>query len=81
LLTDLDDSIICGFFAALAEIASTSAVASYASALVYFTSIITYEVETFQQGLVKQLLKHEYTIFNRSKKSKHLRLFCFEASS
>jgi hypothetical protein len=54
------------FFAALAEIDLASTVASFASALVCFTSIITYEVVTLQQGLLKQLLKHEYTKFNRS---------------
>jgi hypothetical protein len=61
LLTNLEDGVICGFFATLAEIASTSTVPSFALASVYFTSIITYEVKIFQQGLVKQLLKYEYT--------------------
>jgi hypothetical protein len=57
LLTNLEDSIIHGFFVALAEIASASIVASFALVLVYFTSFITCEVDTFYQGLVK----HEYT--------------------
>jgi hypothetical protein len=66
------------YFVALAEIASASTTSSFASALVCFTSIITCEVETFQQVLVKQLLKHEYTKFNRSEKSNTFSFFALK---
>jgi hypothetical protein len=69
------------FSAALAKIALASALTSFASASVCFTSIITYEVEIFQQGLVHQLLKHEYTKFKRNEKSNAFGFFCFKASS
>jgi hypothetical protein len=48
LLTNLEDSVIYAFFAAMAAIALASIVPYFALASVYFTSIITYEVDTFQ---------------------------------
>jgi hypothetical protein len=51
------------FFVALVDIASASTVASLASTSLCFTSITSWEVETFQQELVKQFLKGEYAKF------------------
>jgi hypothetical protein len=59
--------------------ASASAAAFLASASVCFTSITTCEVETFQQGLLKQLFDTSLLKFRNMQKVKYLWIFCSKA--